>query len=178
MRIDELMTRDPVACEATDTAQDVARLMLEKGVGFVVVLDEGRVAGVVTDRDLAVGVMAEGLDADEVLARDLMTQSPARAREDDTLLSVVAKLRGAGVVRRLPVVNAQNELVGVVSLSDLAVVAKELLDAILLEETRHALHEAHVPTGGKELRKLSRSPRRNVARPPAIPVRRSSVKHE
>lgn len=158
MKVQDFMTTDPITCEWTDTAQSVAELMRDKGVGFVVVLREGRVAGVITDRQLAVGVLAEGLSADAIPAVDIMSDSPATVRPEDSVFALLDTLRSAGVVRRVPVVDADKRLVGVVSVSDVAVVAKDLIDALLLEETRHTLREARVPTGGKRLMKEIRSP--------------------
>lgn len=175
MHVEHFMTRTPVACSTTDSAYDIARLMRDKGVGFVVVLRKGKVAGVVTDRELAVGVMAEGLNAREVKAEDVMTSGPATVTLDDNIFQVIDTMRSAGVVRRLPVVNAANELVGVISMSDLSVMAKDLIDALLLEETRHSLRETRLPTGGKQLQKILRSPRRETRSPPIHPTTKSTL---
>lgn len=63
MNVETFMTRTPIACSTTDTVHDVARLMRDTGVGFIVVLCRGRVVGVITDRQITVGVTAEGLNA-------------------------------------------------------------------------------------------------------------------
>lgn len=160
MRIAEIMTLYPVSCDVDDSAFDVAQLLRDKNIGCVIVLREGKVAGIITDRQLTVGVMAEGLDAQQVSAEDVMTPDPATVRAGETVFDLIDTLRGAGVVRRVPVVNHDKQLVGVVSISDVAVVAKDLLDAILLEDTRHALREVRLPTGGKRIRKAIMNPRR------------------
>ncbi len=169
MRVEQFMTKNPIACETHDRVRDVARLMREKGVGFVVVLEHGRVAGVVTDRQLTCGPLADGVV--DAPVSTIMTRGPATVDRDDTMFSLIDTLRSAGVVRRVPVVNADNELIGVVSLSDLAVIAKDLVDAILLEETHHALREARVPTGGKELVRHMRRPTKEDRLPPGPQVR-------
>lgn len=156
MLVKRLMTRDPVACKTTDGVAEVARLMRSKGVGFVVALRGSKVAGIVTDRQLALRVVAEGSDPRDLKAQDVMTHDPATIRPDADLLEAIATMREAGVVRRLPVVDARGRLVGVLSLSDIAVILREIFDAFLLEETRHALTEARVPTGGKAVGKLAR----------------------
>jgi CBS domain-containing protein len=153
----DIMTRKPLACSTTDNAREVARLMRDKGVGFVVVLRAGKVAGILTDRQLAVRVLAEEIDPRDVKAQDVMTHDPVAVRPDDDLPRVLEAMRGAGVVRRVPVVNANDELVGVVSISDISVVGKDILDAVMLEETRHALTEVRVPSGGKAAKQRARA---------------------
>ncbi|MFA5860151.1 MAG: CBS domain-containing protein [Candidatus Thermoplasmatota archaeon] len=171
------MTREPVACDENDTVQQVAALMRTKNVGFVVVLGRGKVTGVVTDRQLAVGVLADDRSASSTRVNTVMTRDPARVTLDDTIFSVIDTFRSGGVVRRLPVVNDLNELVGVVSISDVAVIAKDLIDAILLEDTRHALKEVHLPSGGKHVEKEIRSPTSSTMPrgEPVRPVTTSSV---
>lgn len=146
------MTKDPVACSVNEPVEAVARLMRDKGVGCVVCLRDGRVAGLVTDRQLAVGVLAEGLGADTPV-EDVMTPDPATVSLDDHLFGVVEKMREAGVVRRLPVVDGRQRLVGIVSISDISVIARDLIDAVMLEETHNATHEAKVLTGAKRIEK-------------------------
>lgn len=160
MRVADIMTQDPVACDANDSALSVARAMRDKGVGFIVVLSDDRVVGVVTDRQLAVGVLAENVDPRVVRAQDVMTENPATVAPADTIFELVDTLRSAGVVRRVPVVDRERRLLGVVSISDLAVVAKDLTDAILLEDTRHSLRETKVATGGKRVHKMLLAPAR------------------
>lgn len=175
MHVRHFMTEEPIACDVEDTAEDVARLMRDKNVGFVVVLEDGFVAGVVTDRDITVGVVAEGLHAAEVKARDVMMENPATLSLDDNVFSVLDTFRSAGVVRRAPVLNERRQLVGVVSVSDVAVVAKDLVDGLLLEDTHHALRETRVPTGGKKIQKAIRSPTEEAQEREPVPVTRSSV---
>jgi CBS domain-containing protein len=157
MHVEHFMTRNPVACETTATLRDVALLMSEKGVGSVVVLRNGKVVGLVTDRQLAVRGVAEGKPTTAPVT-DVMTENPATLSLDDNLFSAVDTLRSAGVVRRVPVVNAEKELLGVVSISDIAVVAKDLVDAVFLDATHNAMNEAHILTGGKRVVDIIRRP--------------------
>jgi CBS domain-containing protein len=159
MHVEHFMTKDPIACESDDSVEDVARMMRDNGVGFVVVLKKGLVAGIVTDRQLTTRVLAEGLAAGAVRVEKVMTRDPATVTLDDTLFTVVDTLRSAGVVRRVPVVNDQDQLVGVVSISDIAVITQDLVEALLLEDTRHSLKEAKVATGGKAMLKEMRHPK-------------------
>lgn len=164
------MTKNPVACDANEPVEGVARLMRDKGVGCIVVLRNGKVAGLVTDRQLTLNVLAEGLGA-ETPVEEIMTADPACLTLEDNLFSVIDTMRSAGVVRRLPVVNANKELLGLVSISDVAVIAKDLIDGILLEETHHAMSEAHILTGAKRIVKEIRRPSQLDKLPPEQEIR-------
>src|SRR5687768_5107596 len=134
MNVEHFMTKDPIACDVDDSCEDVATLMRDKSIGTVVALRNGRVAGIITDRQLAVRICADGRSASDVKAREVMTTNPATLTPEDNLFSAIDTLRSAGVVSRLPVVNAENELIGLVSLSDIALIAKDLIDAVLLDQ--------------------------------------------
>lgn len=165
MHVEHFMTKDPVACDANEPIEGVARLMRDKGVGCVVVLRNGRVVGLVTDRQIAVGGIAEGMGADTPV-EEIMTTDPACLTEQDNVFSALDTMRSAGVVRRLPVVNANKELIGIVSISDIAPIAKDLIDAILLEELQHSTSEAQVVTGAKRIIKDIRRPTQLDKLPP------------
>jgi CBS domain-containing protein len=165
MHVEHFMTKDPVACDADEPVEGVARLMRDKGVGCVVVLRNGKVAGLVNDRQLAVGVLAEGLPPDTPVS-DVMTADPACLTAEDNVFSAVDTLRSAGVVRRVPVVNADRELVGIVSISDVSVIAKDLIDAVLLDETHTAMEETTLLTGAKRMVKQTRRPTKLDRLPP------------
>lgn len=118
MRITELMRTPAVACTSSRTLGQVARLMRERNVGSVVVVDNmGYLAGIVTDRDLAIRGLAADRTADsivaEVMTRDVVTV-PIHADVNDAM-SMMAK----HAVRRLPVVDEQNMPRGIVALDDL-----------------------------------------------------------
>jgi CBS domain-containing protein len=170
MHVEHFMTKDPVACDVDASVGEVAGLMRDKGVGSVVVLQGGKVAGIVTDRQLVCNVLADGGDADGSI-RDVMTPDPATLTLDDNLFSAIDTMRSAGVVRRVPVVNAEKELLGVVSIADIAVIAKDLVDAVLLEETHHALRETRMLTGAKRLVDVMRRPTKGDLLPPGQETR-------
>lgn len=159
MHVEHFMTKDPIAVDVNEPVENVARIMRDKGVGFVVIVRGNRVAGIVTDRMLATNVLAEGLAADTPV-EEVMHAEPACVKLSDNVFSVIDTMRSAGVVRRVPVVNELDELVGVVSVSDIAVIAKDLVDAILLEETHHSMTEAKFLTGAKRIVKDIRRPTR------------------
>ena len=164
------MTKDPVACNVNEPVEAVARLMRDKGVGCVVCLRDGRVAGIVTDRQLTLNVLAEGL-APDTPVEDVMTPNPATVTLEDNVFSVVDTMRSAGVVRRLPVVDDEHRLLGLVSISDVAIIAQDLVDAVLLEETHNATKEARILTGGKRIGKDIRRPTKTDRLPHGPPTR-------
>lgn len=126
----EVCTRSVTIAFKRTPLSGAARLMRENHVGCLVVVEEADglriVVGVITDRDIVTGVLAPGLDINRLYVEDVMTTDLVTAREEDSLIDVMRAMRRKGV-RRLPVVGAQNELVGVVTLDDvLDILAEEL----------------------------------------------------
>ena len=117
--IADIMTRDPATIERHDSAAEAARRMAAAGAGDVIVLDNGTVCGIVTDRDIAIRLVAQdkGPDTpvdDLVTADELVTVAP------DTSINQAIQLIRGKAVRRLPVIQ-QGRAVGIVSLGDLAI---------------------------------------------------------
>ena len=115
----EIMTQKPVTVQATDTVVAAARSMRDGNIGDVVVVDNGQIQGILTDRDIVVRALAEGRDparttVGEICSRELTTLSPNDAIGD------AEKTMRARAIRRLPVVEGGRP-VGIVSLGDLAV---------------------------------------------------------
>ena len=117
--IADIMTRSIATVQRDETLQAAARRMEEMDVGSLPVLDGKAVAGIVTDRDIAVRGVAAGMIPQESLVADVMTTELRFCRADDTIEQAMAEM-GDLQVRRLPVLDAQNEIVGIVSLGDLA----------------------------------------------------------
>jgi CBS-domain-containing membrane protein len=117
--IADIMTRSIATVRRDETLQAAARRMQEMDVGSLPVLDGKAVAGIVTDRDIAVRGVAAGMIPQESLVADVMTAELRFCRADDTIEQAMAEM-GDLQVRRLPVLDAQNEIVGIVSLGDLA----------------------------------------------------------
>ena len=117
--IADIMTRSIATVQRDETLQAAARRMHEMDVGSLPVLDGKAIAGVVTDRDIAVRGVAAGMIPQESLVADVMTAELRFCRADDTIEQAMAEM-GDLQVRRLPVLDAQNEIVGIVSLGDLA----------------------------------------------------------
>ncbi|MFI4867898.1 MAG: CBS domain-containing protein [Steroidobacterales bacterium] len=132
MNIGELCRREVVTAVASDELLSAVQLMRARHVGYVVVVEVdlqdqmARPVGVLSDRDIVVGVVASEADVRALRVGDVMTQRPVTASESDPVATALNRMRGAGV-RRLPVVGNRGQLVGVVALDDvLAELAGEL----------------------------------------------------
>lgn len=115
----DVMTANPECVSERDSIRDVARIMKEQDTGVVPVVDGKKIIGLITDRDIVVRGIAEGKDVSNVRVNEIMTKS-VRSVKEDTPLSEVLDLMGNAEVRRVPVVNGNDELVGIVSLGDIA----------------------------------------------------------
>ncbi len=111
----------PVVTVTDDiSVQEAAKLMRAKNVGTVVVVNNGRPKGVLTDRDIAVDVVARDMDPMTLCVGDVMRKNPTVIRADKGILDAT-KLLGARGVRRLPVVDRKGKLVGIIALDDLLI---------------------------------------------------------
>jgi CBS domain-containing protein len=119
MKVREFMTKDVKSCtEATDLAT-VAKIMWDADCGIVPVVDDnGRVVGVVTDRDICIAAATRALDPASIGVSEAMSRSVATCLEDADARTALEALRERRI-RRLPVVNRQNRLVGILSMNDL-----------------------------------------------------------
>ena len=117
--IADIMTRGVAAVGRDETLQAAARRMREMDVGALPVTDGRALAGMITDRDIAIRGVAEGMVAQEALVADVMTDEVAFCNESDSVEEVMAQM-GDAQVRRLPVLGANREIVGIVALGDLA----------------------------------------------------------
>lgn len=118
MKIRDVMTPDVRTVAPSSTLQEAARLMAETDVGALPVAENDRLVGMVTDRDIAVRAVAAGLGPDTAV-RDAMSPEIKYCFEDDAVDDVCENLADQQL-RRLPVVDRDKNLVGIVSLADLA----------------------------------------------------------
>jgi CBS domain-containing protein len=118
MKISDCMTRQVRTIAPERSIQDAARLMAEMDVGALPVGDNDRLVGMITDRDIAVRAVGEG-KGPQTPIRDVMSEEIKYCYEDDELEDV-ARNMGDIQVRRLPVLNREKRLVGIVALGDLA----------------------------------------------------------
>ena len=120
MRVQEVMTRNPKYVTPDTPARDAARIMKEEDVGVVPVVernDNRRLVGVVTDRDIALRVVAEGRDGNTPISQIMSAQRLATSTPDEDLDDVMDKM-ASEKVRRIPVVDDGGSLVGIVSQAD------------------------------------------------------------
>jgi CBS domain-containing protein len=118
MKTADLCRKDVVAVAGTASLVIVAKAMREAHVGSVVVIEGRKPIGIVTDRDIVLEVVAMGLDPANMTAADVMTSSPVVAQPGDDALWALKTMRDRGV-RRLPVVDAQGDLAGMIAFDDL-----------------------------------------------------------
>ncbi len=119
MKVSEAMTRDVRVASPNQTIQDAARLMAEVDTGVLPVGENDRLVGMITDRDIAVRGVAEG-KGPQTSIREVMTEHVHYCFEDEDTDEVAQKMADSQV-RRLPVLNRDKRLVGILSLGDLAV---------------------------------------------------------
>jgi CBS domain-containing protein len=121
MKASDIMTTDPTCCSPSTTAQEAARMMLENDCGSLPVCERDgydRIIGMVTDRDLAVRILAQGKPPQSPI-REAMSSRVVSCRPDDDL-DRVEQLMAEHQVRRLPVVDTQGRCVGMIAQADLA----------------------------------------------------------
>lgn len=118
--ISDIMTRDVQSLAPTDPLMRAAQLMAEINVGVVPVCADGRVLGVVTDRDIVLRGVARGADCSSLKLSDVMSSEVQVCYQDQDLSQVMIKM-GDSQIRRLPVLDREERLVGILSLGDVAV---------------------------------------------------------
>jgi CBS domain-containing protein len=117
--VEEIMTTNPRTVNMDDTVQDAARVMRDNDIGDAIVIDDGQVTGILTDRDIVVRGVAEGRDADSTQVSDICTTG-IQAIEPDASVDDALRMMREHDIRRLPVVK-NGRPVGILSLGDLAV---------------------------------------------------------
>lgn len=117
--IDQVMTRDPVTVDEDSPVREAARMMSEANIGDVLVSrPDGSICGIVTDRDLAIKVVAEGADPNTMTVREVCTHTLESVQSGDPVGKAVSVMREKAI-RRLPVID-DGALVGIVTIGDLA----------------------------------------------------------
>jgi len=135
MNAGSVCKRSVVTIRPTDDLIGAAHIMREKHVGYLIVSDTSdpapahkRVVGVLTDRDIVVGVLAQEVDARALKVGDVMTRDPLLIEEGQSIEAVLRHMREAGV-RRVPVVDRGGALTGVLSIDDvLECIAEQLIN--------------------------------------------------
>lgn len=135
MQVKDVMTTGIACVDTKSSAADAAKKMKDQNVGTVLVVDSDQVAGLVTDRAIVTKIVADKQDPKSVPIGDIMTKHVVGCRESDDIMDAV-KTMGERKVRRLPVVNDRDQLVGVVSLADIAQEMRPCLDSMFDEITK------------------------------------------
>lgn len=118
MNVRDVMTPNPKTVELSDTIQDAARIMRDEDTGAVPAVEEGRVVGMVTDRDIVIRAVADGdweATIDDIVSDDVVCAKP------DMTTAQAGELMSEHQIRRLPVIDEDENIIGIVSLGDLAV---------------------------------------------------------
>ena len=135
VKVKDVMTKE-IACVGVDqSASDAAQTMKDQNVGTVLVVDCDQLKGLVTDRAIATRAVADRKDPQKVRVTDIMTKDLIGCSEDDDIMDAL-KVMGEKKVRRLPVVNDSSQLVGIVSISDIAREMRAGMDSMFDELTK------------------------------------------
>ena len=122
--IRDVMTPDPVCVSERDSIREAARIMAREDTGVVPVVDGKKVIGMITDRDIVVRLVAEGKDPSNAKVNEAMTKNVRSIKEDSTINDALQVMSNAQI-RRVPVVNNNNEIIGIVSMKDIATESRE-----------------------------------------------------
>jgi CBS domain-containing protein len=120
----DVMTPNPASVSEKDSIKRVAEIMKREDAGVVPVVDGRKVIGMITDRDIVVRLIAEGKDPSNAKVNEAMSKQ-VRSVKEETPINEVLQLMSREQIRRVPVTNNNNELIGIVSIGDIASDSKE-----------------------------------------------------
>lgn len=145
MKIGEICTREVIVTNRGDSALEAARLMRQYHVGDVIVVDhrndQNKPIGIVTDRDIVLELVAKEIDVSSVTAGDIMSTDLLVVDENEQLSDVIEKMRSKGV-RRVPIVDGQGGLLGIVAEDDLIEMIGEQVNN-LVSLVNKGVHREH-----------------------------------
>lgn len=151
MKIEQLMTRQVVTCGPNDSLARAAQLMWEKDCGVLPVIDDSKLVGILTDRDICMAASFTGSPLGQLPVRETMTKQVHFCAPEDSFEKVAALL-AAHQIHRMPVIDGAGKIAGVVSLNDLAREAQVQQDRKIkeshvkqIEETLVAVAKPRVP---------------------------------
>jgi len=136
MTVASVMTDTPVCCTPKSSLTEVAKMMSDNDCGQIPVVENlatRKLAGVITDRDIAIRIVAQGINSAEAHACDCMTSPCITVKPEDSIQDCCT-LMETNKIRRIPVVNAKDEVVGIVSLADVARHANASTTAAVVKE--------------------------------------------
>lgn len=121
-KCNEVMTKDLICCLPNDTVLKAAELMKRQSIGPILVIENEKsqkLVGIVTDRDLALKVVAEGRDANTTKVNKVMTHKLITCQAEDDLQKALAAM-AEHQLRRIPIVDSDNKLLGIIAQADIA----------------------------------------------------------
>lgn len=133
MKVSELMTKNPATAMPNSGLQEVAQMMRDCDCGAIPVVENDKVVGVITDRDITIRVVAENKNLQDVKVRDVMSKQVYTAKESDDVRDVANQME-KHKVRRVPVVDDQGKCVGIVSQADIALNTTDRTTADLVQK--------------------------------------------
>ena len=139
MQLSEILTREVETIRPDTSVREAAQRMRSMDVGSLPVCDGRTLLGMVTDRDLAIRVLAEGRDPNATPVQDAMTPDVAFAFEDDDVQRA-ADIMKERQIRRLPVLDRERHLVGIVALGDIAMTGRDQVSGDALEQISQPSH--------------------------------------
>src|SRR5262249_46664217 len=120
-RCGDFMTQDPICCMSGESVERAAQLMLAEDVGSIPIVDDShsrKLIGILTDRDIALRIVAESRDAGQISVREVMTKTPISCASDDDLQRALDTM-ATNQVRRVPIVDSHNRVVGIIAQGDI-----------------------------------------------------------
>ncbi|WP_457622207.1 CBS domain-containing protein [Persephonella sp.] len=133
MGIKNVARKEVVTASPDTPVKDIAKLMRDKNVGSVVVVENNRPVGIVTDRDITIRVLGNDQPA-EIPVKNIMTENPVTLREDEGIFEALERVKDVGV-RRFPVVDNEGNLTGIVTVDDFVyLLGKEMSDIATIIE--------------------------------------------
>jgi CBS domain-containing protein len=136
MKLKEIMTAEVLTISPSASLKDAAKKMLKEDVGSLPVCDDDQIVGIVTDRDIAIRGVAQGLDPEHAQVREVMTAEVC-ACSSESDIEAACELMERKQIRRLLVVDENDSAVGLVSLGDLALRLKENASGEVLKAVSH-----------------------------------------
>lgn len=134
MFVGEICNRQVVICQSDDSVQNAAGLMRDNHVGDVIVVEHrgGKhlPVGILTDRDIVIEILAENVNPEDVTVKDVMSSELISVNEDDHVIETIEKMRDRGI-RRVPVVNNDGGLEGILAVDDAIELVAELLSDLV-----------------------------------------------
>lgn len=141
MLIRDVMTTNPACCRPTDTLDTVAKLMLEHDCGEIPVCENDRLVGVITDRDITLRAVAAGKAPMSLAASEVMTRDVYSVYDSDKLETAFA-IMSEKLVRRLPVIDANGAIIGILSQADLVAKVPSFRTARLMKSVAKKTRKA------------------------------------